>query len=125
VPDAKVFDMPMEFGLELMTVVGSNFSNAEREYFDDVVNKPDRVCLSVFLVNLERPNSRCIINCCVLETTDFFAIFSFEGQELNVDLYMVPPSRGLKCKPLPGSGKPVSDSAWCAVSAFACLWANG
>ena len=89
VPDSEVFDMPMELGLELVTVVGSHLANAEREYFDDVVNKPDRVCLSVFLVNLERPDSRCIINCCVLETTDFFAIFSFEGQELYVDLYMV------------------------------------
>lgn len=59
-PDAEIFDMPMEFGLELMTVVSSNLANAEWELFDDVDNEVDGVCLRVFLVYLEGANSGCI-----------------------------------------------------------------
>ena len=37
VPDPEIFDMSMELGLELMTVVSSNLANAEWELFDDVI----------------------------------------------------------------------------------------
>ena len=86
VPDAEIFDMPMEFGLELMTVVSSNLANAEWELFDDVVNEVDGVCLRVLLVDLESANSGCIVDRCILEPADIFAAFSFEGQKLNVHL---------------------------------------
>ncbi len=72
VPDAEVFDMPMELGLELVAIVSAHFPNAERELFDDVVNEVDCVCLSVFLVDLERADSRCIVDRCVLETAHLF-----------------------------------------------------
>ena len=39
VPDPEVFDMPMELGLELVTIIRAHFANAEWELFDDVVNE--------------------------------------------------------------------------------------
>ena len=39
--------MPMELGLEFVTIIGTHFANAEWELFDDVVNEVDRVCLSM------------------------------------------------------------------------------
>jgi hypothetical protein len=41
--------------------------NAEWELFDDVVNEVDRVCLRMFLVDLEGANSGRIVDCCILE----------------------------------------------------------
>lgn len=85
-PDTRVFDMPMELGLELVAIICAHLSNAERKLFDDVINKIDCVCLYMFLVDLEGANSGCIVDRCVLETTDLFAAFFFEGQKLNVHL---------------------------------------
>ena len=69
----------MEFGLELMTIIRAHLANAERELFNDVVNEVDCVCLSMLFVDLEGANSGCIVDRCVLEPTDLFASFSFEG----------------------------------------------
>ena len=78
--------MPMELGLELVTIIRAHLSNAERELFNDVVNEVDRVCLRMFLVDLEGANSGCVVDRCVLKPTDLFAAFSFEGQDLNIHL---------------------------------------
>ena len=40
--DALVFDMPVELGLELVAVVGSDFADTERELLDDVIDGVDR-----------------------------------------------------------------------------------
>ena len=40
-PNPEIFDMPMEFCLELVTIIRTHFSNAEWEFFDDVVNEID------------------------------------------------------------------------------------
>ena len=53
--DALILDMPVELGLELMAVVGPDLLDAERELFDDVIDKVDRIGLCVFVVDLERP----------------------------------------------------------------------
>lgn len=39
VAHAEIFDMPMEFGLKLVPIIGSNGMNAKRKPFDDVVDK--------------------------------------------------------------------------------------
>ena len=80
VPDPEIFDMSMELGLELMTVVSSNLANAEWELFDDVIHEVDGVCLRVLLVDLESPNSACIIYRCILEPADLFSGFLSEYQ---------------------------------------------
>ena len=51
VPDAKIFDMPMEFSLKLMAVVGSDLSDTERKLIDDVINEVNGIGLGVFLVD--------------------------------------------------------------------------
>ena len=89
VSDALVLDMPMELSLELMAIVSPNFANAERKLLNDMINKVDRVCLRVFVVDLERPDTCRIVNCCVLEPANLLAAFPFEGQELDVHLDMV------------------------------------
>ena len=39
--DSLVLDMPVELGLELMTIVGPYLLDSEGEFFDDVINKVD------------------------------------------------------------------------------------
>jgi hypothetical protein len=39
VPDLEIFDMPMEFGLEFVAIIRTDFTNVEWELFDDVVNE--------------------------------------------------------------------------------------
>lgn len=90
VPDPEIFDMPMEFGLELMTVVGPHLANAEWELFDDMINEVDGVCLSMLLVDLEGANSGCIVDRRILEPADLFAAFPYECQKLNVHLNVMP-----------------------------------
>ena len=51
-PDAFIFNMPMELSLELMTVIGSYGLNSDREFIDHIIYKINGVLLSVFFVNL-------------------------------------------------------------------------
>lgn len=89
VSNALVFDMPMEFGLELVAIVSSNFANSERKLLDDMINEVDRVCLRVFVVDLKCPDTCRIVDCCVLEPAYLFATFPLKGQELDVYLDVV------------------------------------
>lgn len=84
--DVEIFDMPVEFGLELMTIVCTHFPNAERELFNDVVDEVDRVRLGVLLVGLEGANACCIVDCSMPETAHLISAFSHESQKFNVDL---------------------------------------
>ena len=86
VPDPEVVNMPMELGLEFVTIIRTDFTNAEWELFDDVVNEVNRICLGMLLVDLEGANFGCIVDCRVLEATDLFAAFPYERQELNIYL---------------------------------------
>lgn len=45
VTDALIFDLPVELGVELMSVIGSDLSDADREFIDNVISEVDRVCL--------------------------------------------------------------------------------
>ena len=83
VPDPEVVNMPMELGLEFVTIIGTDFTNAEWELFDDVVNEVNRICLGMLLVDLEGANFGCIVDCRVLEATDLFAAFPYERQNLT------------------------------------------
>ena len=88
--DTLVLDMPVEPGLELMPVVGSNFPDPERKLVDDMVDEVDRIGLGVAIIDLQGTNTGRIIDGCVLEAPDYFtAVFSFERQELNVHLDVV------------------------------------
>ncbi len=47
-PDPEIFNIPMEFGLEFITIVRPNLANAKWELFNDVVNEIDGVSLRFF-----------------------------------------------------------------------------
>ncbi len=81
--------MPMKLGLEFVTIIRTDFANAEWELLDDVVNEVNRICLGMLLVDLEGANSGCIVDCRVLEATDLFAAFPYERQEFDVYLNMM------------------------------------
>jgi len=88
--DALIFDVPEEPGLELMTVVGPDFFDTERELFDDVIDEVDRVGLCVFIIDLECPDARRIVDGRILETPDLLAAFTDKGKELDVHLDVMP-----------------------------------
>ena len=90
VPDPEIFNMPMELGLEFVTIIRTDFTNAEWKLFDDVVNKVNRICLGMLLVDLEGANSGCIVDRRILEPADLFAAFPYECQKLNVHLNVMP-----------------------------------
>ena len=79
--DTAVFDMPVELGLELVAVIGSNFTNAEWELVNDVIDKVDRVCLSMFFIDFECSNTSGVINGGILEAASLLTLFSNESQE--------------------------------------------
>lgn len=89
VSNSGIFDMPMELGLEFMAVIRAHFPNAERKLFNDMINEIDRIGLSVFFVDFECPDPRRVINGRILEPPHFFAVFPFESQKLNIDLYVM------------------------------------
>ena len=84
-----VFDVPMEFGLELMSVVGSDLADTKRELLNNMVDEVDSAGLRVFLVDFEHSNTRRIIDCRILETTNFLTVIAFKRQKLNVHLNMM------------------------------------
>src|SRR5271169_2263018 len=87
--DSLIFDMPMELGLEFVAIISSHLSDSKGELSDDVVDKSDRVGLSMTIVDLQRADTGRIIDGRVLVTPDGFAAFPLEGQELDVDLDLV------------------------------------
>ena len=84
--DTLILDMPVELGLELVAVVGSDLFDTKRELVDDVIDEVDRVCLCVLVVDFECPDTRCVIDRRILEPSDFLAAPADEGEELDVHL---------------------------------------
>jgi len=60
--DTEVFDMPMELSLELMTIIGSDFSYSIWELVADVIDKVLSVSLGMLLIDLEHANAGEVIN---------------------------------------------------------------
>ena len=78
--NALVLDMPTEFGLELMAIICSNFTDAERELGDDVVDEGDGAGLIVTFADFEGSDPRGVINGGTLVMLDRLVIFVFESQ---------------------------------------------
>lgn len=89
VADAKIFNVPMEFRLEFMAVIGSDLTDAKRDLFDDAIREVDGIGLGMFFVGFQGPYLLCIIDSGILKTTHLFTLFSFEGQDLNIHLNVV------------------------------------
>ena len=84
--DALDLNMPVEFELELMAIVGSNFPCPEGELVDDIVDEVDGTCLSVALLDLHGPEMGRIIDGCKLIALELLPLFSRECLELDVHL---------------------------------------
>ena len=85
----KVFDLPVKFSLELVTIVRSDFTNAEWELFNDMIDEVYCISLSVLLIDLQSADARRVIDGSILETPHLFALISNECQELNIHLNVV------------------------------------
>ena len=87
---ASILQVPVEFGLELVTIVGANSIDAEREFSDDIIHEVDGILLRVPFINLQGANTGGIIDCRVLEIPDLAAFLSLEIEEFHIDLHVVP-----------------------------------
>lgn len=89
VPYAQVLQMPVEFDLKFMTVIGPNCIDAKRELGNDVIHEVDRILLGMLFINLQGANTGGIINCRVLEVPDLMSILGLQIEEFHVDLHVV------------------------------------
>ena len=78
-PDALVLDMPVKSGLELMTIVSTNFPDPEGERVDDIVDEVDSVRLVVLLIDLEGAHAGRIIDGRELKAAYLLAALASEG----------------------------------------------
>src|SRR5687768_13150522 len=81
---ASILQVPVEFGLELVTIVGANGIDPERELGNDVIHEVDRILLRMPLINLQGANASRIIDCRVLEIPDLAAFLSLEIEEFHI-----------------------------------------
>ena len=68
--DAFVLDMPMEFRLEIVAVIGSEVLNAERKGCNDTIHEIDGVGLVVAFVDFQGADTCGIINGRVMKARD-------------------------------------------------------
>ncbi len=62
VPNAFVFDVPVKLGLELVPPVSSDTLHTKRERFQYMIDECDRVLLRVARIDLQGPDSGCVVN---------------------------------------------------------------
>ena len=72
-----------------MPSVSSDLLDPEGEFLNDIGDEVDGTFLCVPFIDFQGAYTRCIIDCCILVSFDFPAVFSFEYQELNIHLDMV------------------------------------
>jgi hypothetical protein len=54
VPYAQVFQVPMEFDLKFMPVIGANCIDPEREFSNDIIDEVDSILLCMLFINRAR-----------------------------------------------------------------------
>jgi hypothetical protein len=82
VPDAFVLDMPVDFGLEFVAVIRPDFTDSERELFNDIVDEVDGIGLGVTSIDLECPDAGRIIDGGVLVRPDVFTLLPMKVRNL-------------------------------------------
>ena len=89
VPDALVFDMPVELGLELVTAVRTDRVDSKWKLLDDMVDEVDGVLLGVVRIDPQGPDTACIVDGGVLEPSNASPLGISEPQKLDVSLDMM------------------------------------
>jgi len=117
---AQVSHVPMEERLELMAAIGADGSYPKRKLLHHVVDEVDGIGLRVPLVDLQRSNSRGIVDRSVLVAPDGRSLLSRKREELHVYLYVM--ARNLLLIPMcvhgssthsvrePGHAMPLADA---------------
>jgi len=89
VTDAPVFDVLLEFGLDLVADVRPCLPDTEWEALDGVVEEVDGIGLGVPAVDLESPDTGGVVDGDVLIAFDRLPVFSPENQKFEIDLDLV------------------------------------
>jgi hypothetical protein len=87
VPDVLRLKMPVEFRLELSTVIGLDYEHSERQAAEHFVDEPDGGALVAGVVDLQDPNAGAIVDGCELIEAAARPGNSF--QELHIQLQSV------------------------------------
>ncbi len=90
VADYKIFNMPVKFCLEFVSIVGPNFSEPEWELSNDVVYKINGVGLRIFVIDFEGSNTSRIVDGRVLKAPYFLASFAGEDQKFYFPSILMP-----------------------------------
>lgn len=77
-PNALVFDMPVEQSLEFMTTIRSDLLYTEWKLVDDIIDKMNCIFLGVACINLQGPDPCRVINRGILIAFELLAVLSFE-----------------------------------------------
>jgi hypothetical protein len=77
-PNALVFDMPVQQSLEFMTTIRSDLLYTEWELVDEIIDKMNRIFLGVACINLQGPDPCRILNRGILIAFELLAVFSVE-----------------------------------------------
>ena len=85
----RIFDMPVELSLKLMTTIGTNRVESKRVFLDDIIDEIDSIYLGMSPVDIQCFDPGCIVDSVVLETTDSLSISILELQKLDINLYMI------------------------------------
>lgn len=72
--DTRIFDMPVELRLKLMTTIGPDLLDTKRKLGNDVINKGNRILLRVTSVDFERSYACSIVDSGVLIAFDLDVI---------------------------------------------------
>ena len=86
VPHTLILDMPMKLGLKLMASICSDRMDTEREFFNHIINELNSIYLIVTRIDFQRPDSGCIINGCILKTSDSVALKVPQRDKFHIDL---------------------------------------
>lgn len=82
--------MPVKLRLAFMSVISPDLTNSEGKLLDNMVHEVYSVGLRVLFIDFQSTHSCSIINCGILEAAHLFSLFTFESQELDFHLDVVP-----------------------------------
>jgi hypothetical protein len=77
-PNALVFHVPMELGLEFMAAISADRLDAKGEFLDELISESNGIFLIVPRVDLECPYPCRIVDGRVLKTPDTLSIWGLK-----------------------------------------------
>ena len=81
--------MSVKLCLKLMAIISTNCMYSKRKLADYIIDEVDCILLRMLLIDLKSTYSCCIINGCILESSNFLPFTVFQFEELDINLYVV------------------------------------